>query len=225
MPALADQPNVLAVRTTWAQSEGDLLTTKQYFTYTGTAPSNATCIAIATAIRGAAVTDLIPLLSSACAMAQVTVTDLTSPTSGFGEYATETSGSRSGAILPASTCALLSCKVERRYRGGKPRVYFPFGTQPDLQDQQTWNSAFASAFDTGLTNYVAAVKAIVISGTTISQFVNISYYQGFSSVENPVTHRWRNIPTPRAVAIAPDVIIAYGLNLNIGSQRRRNHAI
>lgn len=222
MPGLVDQPQVLAVRQFFNQSSGTFLNTRQYFKYTGTAPSNAVCATIADDFYNLAVTEFLPLMTASVGLNKCTVTDLTSPTSGYGEADHAAGGTRSGNPLPAGTCALLSCKIERRYRGGKPRVYYPFGADTDLATDRTWASGFAGSFATAIAAYINGALAIVESGTTVAQFVNVSYYSGFVSVENPVTHRWRNVPMPRAVAIPPDPIIAYSLNPNLASQRRRN---
>jgi hypothetical protein len=225
MPALVDQPQVLAVRQQWNQTESTTVTTKQYFKYTGSAPSNATCVALATAIHGYAAADLLSFLSDNSGINETSVTDLTSPTSGFGVALLAAAGTRTGGNLPAGTSALLSCKIERRYRGGKPRIYLPFGTAPDVNDDQTWTSAFVTGLTTAYASYIASVISTTSGGTSITEFVNVSYYDGFTSVENPVTHRWRNVALPRSVAIPPDPIISFAINPNFASQRRRNRIV
>jgi len=57
--------------------------------------------------------------------------------------------------------------------------------------------------------------------TTITAWVSISQYAGFTAVQNVITGRWRNVPKPRTVAIAPDNINTFHLDLKPASQRRR----
>jgi len=73
-----------------------------------------------------------------------------------------------------------------------------------------WN-LFMTAVLTG-TNWPAA-------GTLTH--VNVSYYAGNTPVQNPITHRWRNVPNPRGAPVV-DPIIGYTPENGIGSQRRRN---
>jgi hypothetical protein len=149
------------------------------------------------------------------------VTDLSSSTGGLGEHAQSTDGSRPGGQLPGGTCVLVGFVIARRYRGGKPRSYFPWGSETDLNIRQQWFPELTNAVDSGLATYFSSVIGTTVGSLTITEHVNISYYEGFTSVQNPVTHRWRNIPTPRAVPLV-DNILSFSASLRPSSQRRRN---
>jgi len=220
MPALPPVPNVIRVILDWDYSADTSVSTKHYFEYAGTSPNGATCLAIATAIYNGAVTDLIPLCSTAIALTGCRVTDLSSSSGGDATYVHSTAGSRSGSAFPATIAALVNLSISRRYRGGKPRKYYPFGSVGDEASSVAWSGTFATAVNAGRAAWVAVVSAISSSGTTVGAECNVSYYEGFMAAENPVTGRWRNIPKQRTTPVV-DTVTSAALNLKYGSQRRR----
>ena len=222
MPALVDQPNVLAVRLHWAASLDTNIQSKLHFKWSGTAPSNATCSTLASDIRAFAVTRFQGLIDSDHTIGEVDVTDLTSAIAGNGAATGSTAGSRAGAFLPAGVAVLTSYKIGRRYRGGKPRTYWPFGVGGDMQNNSTWQTTFMDAVRTAVNGFVADTSGLTVAGCSVGAHCNVSYYEGFVSSQNPVTLRWRNIPLPRTVAIAPDDITAISVDTKPASQRRRN---
>lgn len=222
MPRLPDHPGVLRV-TVHIELGADLnAQVRQFFTYTGTAPSNTDCISLATQISGEVDAHLIPFMSADRINLGVDVIDLTSVTSGQGLFTEHTPGTEAGTPLPADVCLLQNFTIGRRYRGGKPRSYWPMGTVADLLSPQQWVGASLTAFHTALQNYVNAVTSTSAAGTSISAQCSISNYLGFTAIPNPVTGRTRDAPKVRAVAIPPDVIAGFTLNSHLASQRRRN---
>lgn len=221
MPAPPAVPSVLKV--IWRQQVGDdaEVGTRLYFTYTGSAPSDATCLLIAEQMWLAYSNYLTPLLSSDNALQGVDVIDLTSSTAGAAEYLARSAGTASPADLTAATCLLVNASILRRYRGGKPRSYWPFGVAADLTNPSEWSTAFLTAAQTALDTFLAHCVAIVESGTTVAALVNVSFYESFLAVENPITHRWRNVPLYRTGAIPVDLVTGYVVNAKPGTQRRR----
>lgn len=220
MPALPDVPNVLRVDWLWAVG-GDLtVTTKHEFLYTGTAPNSAACVTLAADIY-ALQAAFSPLYGTDVDLLGTKVTDLSSHTGGVGEHAQTTEGGRSGVTLAASSCALVNYVIGRRYRGGKPRSYFPFFTADDVLNPQTWDSAAPSELDSQLAAYFAGVIGLSAGGCTITEHVSVSYYSGFTARENMGTGRWKNVPNVRAVPVV-DTILSYAASSRIGNQRRRN---
>lgn len=222
MPPLVDIPNVLRViyaQTVGADAE---VIDRIYLKYSGTAPTNASCVTIAGLIHASYVTELVPMLNAANAIRAVEVTDLTTTSSGQGTSSSTVSGSRSGGELSAGAAALLNFSIGRRYRGGKPRAYFPFGSAPDLQTPQTWTSGFISALGVAFQLHVDDLLAITTGGIVITGLVNVSYYSGFNTVGPDAEGRFRYPPKPRTAAITPDAITGFAVNPKVGSQRRRN---
>src|ERR1700688_1626092 len=131
MPTPPLVPGVL--RVIWKQTVGaDVdVVTRLYFSYTGTAPSDATCLLLAEQFWLAWSNDLAPLAATAVVLESVDVIDLTSDTSGSAVYAASVAGTRSGGVLPGGVAPLVNYNIARRYRGGKPRSYWPFGVGGD----------------------------------------------------------------------------------------------
>lgn len=226
MPALVPYPNVFKVKLRWGLGADQQAITGLHFSWSGTAPTNATCGTIASDIYGFVVSALLGLYSTDNSIEEVVVQDLTSSTSGMGSHTASTAGTRGSGQLTGAVCALLSCQINRRYRGGKPRMYFPFGVPADIQSRQTWEPSFVTAMDTQMAAFIADVLAISVSGCVLGQFVSISYYEGIIvTPPNPITGRVRTIPKPRTAAIAPDPIVSFGFNPNYASQRRRNQVV
>lgn len=222
MPPLIDQPGVLKFEHLFSVGADLDVSTRIYWTYTGTAPTDAVCADIASAARSAWNNAWLGHLSASRATLGCTVRDLTSPASGYGESLITTDGGASAEDLAASTCLLVNYAIARRYRGGKPRSYWPVMIAADLSSPQEWDAGTLGTMTTEWqTDYLDALAGSSYSGTTLGVQVSISYYEGFTAVENPITGRYKNVSKPRLVAIAPDVVQAFTLNANPGTQRRR----
>jgi hypothetical protein len=221
MPAPPAYPNVLRITLRYGLLDA-LGSCRFYFTYTGGPPTNTNCDAIAAGVAASFGTDLASLLSSDSALNAVEIADLTSSSSGVGSYNTPVAGTRSGQPPQNDAAVLFNSIIQRRYRGGRPRMYQPFGVDADLEsDRVTWDSTLVGECNTGWGNFKVALAALTGIGCTLVAHVNISLYEAFASVQNPVTKRWKNIPTPRGAAIAPDLIIATVARPEISQQRRR----
>ena len=138
-------------------------------------------------------------------------------------FASGASYKATGAVLSGGTALLQNLQIARRYRGGKPRRYWPVMVAADLTTPQEWDiTTLATMTTEWQTSYLDVLLGSSYSGTTLADEVNLSYYHGFTLVTNPITGRGKNVSTPRAVAIAPDVITGFVLNSKPASQRRRN---
>lgn len=219
MPALPSVPHVLSVKRIHTIGEDLNAVVRNYYSYSGTAPTvtelDTFCAAIATAWG----TDMKSLFGTGVELTGVTATDLTSATAAEGESVASIVGTRSGGNLPADVCVVLSNQIARRYRGGHPRAYEPMGTDTDLLDAQTWTTAFLTAVSTGIAAFGAGITAAVWSGGGSLTSVNVSFYEGFT-VHTGVTGRARNVSTPRATALV-DTVTGQVVRGGIGTQRRR----
>ena len=222
MPALVAQPGVLKAEFLFKVGEDANVMTRLYFTYTGTPPTDATCVTIANALLAGWNNAWLGHLVSSNSILGVKVTDLTTPTSGYGEYLATIPGTASADWNVAAAALLVNYAIARRYRGGKPRSYWPVMTYQDLTDAQTWVAGTLATMTTEWqTDFLDVILGSVTAGCTIVAQCNVSYYEGFTAVQNPITGRWKNVNKPRTVAIAPDVITGFTLNSKPGTQRRR----
>lgn len=222
MPALPNVPNVLRCRLLFDMG-GKLDQGLRFFLqYSGTAPNVATLTTLAgditTAFSGSGKPQSV--MNAVNELTGVILEDLTSPTSAAVTVPEAVSGSVVTAALPSDVCVLSGYLIARRYRGGHPRTYWPLGSAADLTTPQAWSSAALTSFLDAVETFYSDIVGTTISGMTIGAHVNISYYEGFTSVENPITHRWRNVPDLRAAPLI-DPITGYDIAQFPGSQRRR----
>lgn len=194
--------------------------TRYFVAYTGTAPAVADLTTFNNNISTAFSTDLASLFSDNGATLSTTTTDLSSSTSAEVTTSTVVSGTRVGVDTGAASCVVDSYTIARRYRGGHPRGYWPFGMIADRVNERTWVSTFVTACNTGFNAYFAAVLAGGWTGAGTLTHVNVSYYNGFLPVQNPITKRYRNVPTVRAVPVV-DLVTGTRAQASIGTQRRR----
>jgi hypothetical protein len=222
MPALHPVPLHLSVRLLWSDSLDNDVSTKTFWRYVGTAPDSTACQLFAAEFVEAAAS-FATLYPSDTQLTGCVVQDLSSISGGVGESLQTTPGTNSGAPLAGGTCTVLSYGVARRYRGGKPRNYFPWGTAADLVNRQTWTTAHLNNAHDLYTAWAGTVVGSEQGGATIESQANVSYYTGFTVVTNPITGRAKNVSTPRPVPVTDDVT-GIAVRPNPGSQRRRNRA-
>jgi hypothetical protein len=222
MPALPAVPQVLRVQFHWTIGEDTTTATTLHMHYTGTAPNAAACSGLALALGNAMDTMTALTMLNTYSMTAVRVTDLTAAAAGDATSAFSTAGGKSGTMIAAGACALANYQIGRRYRGGKPRSYWPFGWAEEMADPQKWGATFINTCDTALNSFVSTAKGTTVSGTTIDQLVSVSYFSGFHVVTDPVTGRARNVPTLRSGGPAVDDVISQTFNPRIAYQRRRS---
>jgi len=220
MPALPDVAKVIKIALTFSLDE-DLGARVNFFKrYSGVAPSASQITTFAGDINTLFDTsDMKSLLSSTYALEDVECIDLSSSTAATGHDDTGVTGTRGGDIVPASACMVVSHRVSRRFRGGHPRNYWPFGVQADMQDAQTWTDAFVTEVDGIVDTFYGGINALGWASAGGIDSVNVSYYEGFTVFITP-SGRAKNISTPRAVPLV-DTITAHSPRHGIGSQRGR----
>lgn len=222
MPTLPPVPAVAKIGLAW-QFGSDLLSFNNLHAhYTGPAPSNATCAALAADVHAAVLAHLLGAIGTNRAILYTRVTDLSSSSGGIGEHHGGNNGTRAGPYLPDSMGVLAEHSIARRYRGGKPRTFTPMGIASDIDTSGDWNAAALAGINTMWQAFWTALTAITESGTAFDQMVSVSYFQGSTWVPvPPVPNRAKQVPTPRGAPVV-DNITSTGLSLRPGSQRRRN---
>ena len=219
MPALPPVPKVLKVQYFWTIGADLAADCRQYFEYTGAGASIPDMNTLAGNIASSYATNLAPMAHASRVLTEVLITDLTSPTSSVGSTIVSTAGSRAGGELPASACLLESAEIDRRYRGGHPRTYWPFGTDTDVDTPQLWSTAFVDAAAAALAAHFSDWSTDLVTGIASVAPVNISYYEGFT-VHMGTTGRARNVSTPRLAPVV-DAVVEYVIRLGIAQIRKR----
>jgi len=116
-------------------------------------------------------------------------------------------GSRTGDFVPANVAMVASLEIVRRYRGGHPRKYLPWGTAGTYASGSTkdWDSGFVSDCAAKLATILSHLGGHVEGSTTWDNVVNVSYVSGGARRVTPVV----------------DVITSAVPRVRICSQRRR----
>jgi hypothetical protein len=220
VPALPVVPNVVRVDVLFTVGSDLNAMDRLHVEYTGGAPSSADCVALAAALYIIFAAELCPYMNANNYLTGVRVTDLSSATGGQGEHIQSTIGAEAPDDIGANSTALVSMRIARRYRGGKPRTYFPLGGFAEMLSPQKWLTTFVTAVQASM-DAIRADIAVTTHGTTIlTTLCSVSYYHGFTVVTNPITGRARNVPTVRAVPLV-DTCIGWIMEQTIASQRRR----
>lgn len=193
---------------------------RMYFAYTGSNPSATGLSSMASTIAGNWNTAMAPITGDPYTLTEIVIEDLSSLSGAVGTWTGSHAGTRGTQEMSLATATLVNFLLSRRYRGGKPRIYIPPGAGSDFTNEQQWSSTYVGLVQTAITAWIADIIAAGPSGTTISDQVNVSYYSGFTSVQNPVTKRYRNINTLR-VTPEVDVIQSVSVNSKPANQRRR----
>jgi hypothetical protein len=220
MPPLPVVPNVVRAQLIWSTTGDSDVQCHFYFKYTGGPPNATDCTNFASDIFTAMAAEFAEW-SNAITLRECIVTDLSSNTGGQGSDTGSAPGGKTEQPLSLATSVVENFHISRRYRGGKPRVYLPWGVSSDLTDRRDWNGAFLTGVDSAITSFVAAVVGLNSGSTTISGQVNISYFDGFTVVTNPTTGRAKNVPKRRTTPLVDD-ILSHTASSRPGSQRRRN---
>ena len=220
-PPLPDE-NVMKIRLVWKDVAGYYLGTKLLFAFNVGNPSPADLTNVANQVSSAYTANLAPLVAQGVQLTEIDVLDLTTTSGSSATISPGTGGGRTGTLLPIQCCLKMRYIIPRRYRGGKPGGYWPFGVQSDTLDQSHWTASFASTCAADLQTFINACKASPPPVIGTMTHVSLSYYHGFTNYVDP-SGRNQNKPTYKAQA-THDVITGYVGNQTMGSQRRRRTA-
>lgn len=213
----------MRVRVDYSNTDGSLAGNRFYIAYTGASPTAANCASVAAGVDAAWEANIAGLVNGEWTMTGVDVEDIATDMGLSGVSTTSHAGARTGALLPAQIAANVEYNIGRRYRGGKPRIYWPAGAMSDLADQAHWAGAFIDDLNAGTLAFFAAIAALDIGALGTLSHVNLSFYQSFTNVTNS-SGRTRAAPKYRTVALV-DPISGYSAKGLLSSQRRRRNAI
>jgi hypothetical protein len=213
MPPLPSVPNVIKCVIS-TELSGAPVENIFHISYSGAAPSSGTLGTWLTS-------DFLPPTetfynaegSTSLTGVSVELTDLSSDLGAVATEALTVTGVRTGDFAPASAAVCISWTINRRYRGGHPRTYFPFGTAGTYEagSSKLWDTSFLSDVLTKSEAWTAGWYGTTTAGTTFEQLVNVSYID-------------KNLnPTPpyRRTTPVVDAIVAQVVKQRICSQRRR----
>lgn len=192
--------------------------------YTGGPPVTSTLSALASLVRASYNSSLAALLPSAWSLQEVTAQDLANPSTVEGIDTTVINGARSGTSALDSKSAVLIYFPDRRYRGSRPKGFWPWGVDSDLGSGKTWATAFKTEVDGDWSAFIGGVEGHSAGGTTLTSHVCVSYISGpYRVVTSPTTGRGRNVGTVRDPPLVM-AVLSTALSTKVGTQRRRLNA-
>ena len=213
MPPLPVVPGVvkLIISTTRSDSPCECIL---HMAYTGSAPDAAT---LETWLTSDVVSPWETLVIAEGSTDLTTVgleaQDLSSDMGASAFVANTAQGTRTGDFAPSSAAVVISGQIDRRYRGGHPRNYWPFGTAGTYLSgsSKLWDTGFQSDVQSKWDTFVAGIQGTTTGGTTFTTLCSVSYYDRNL---NPVAPYRRTTPVV-------DTIVAWTVKQRICSQRRR----
>lgn len=220
MPALPDVAKVVKIAAIWSDGINTDIVTRWYEQYTGAAPSAAALNDFCAAVAGGLNSDFAYATSEVLTLGRVHAIDLSSATAAEGDWLGSHVGTNTDPPNALDVAQVISYEIARRYRGGHPRGYWPFGSATALTNPQRWDPTYLASIQENIETFFAAVPGFVWSGGGTLQHVNVSYFSGFTVVTSPTTGRARNVPTVRATPLV-DAVTAYVARAHVGTQRRR----
>ena len=212
----------LRVRLIYSEEDGTLAGSRFFLGYSGTAPTPANCVTLANDIATAWSTTMANLVTSGYSLTSVDVLDIATDTGASGVVTVDFPGLDTGAGIPSSCASNVEFGIARRYRGGKPRMFIPPAAQVNMLDGSHWTSSFTTDIGVQTTAFFAAVVALSVGAIGTLTHVSLSYYKGFTNIENS-SGRERAAPNYRTSALVDPVTSIIPKQV-IGSQRRRLRA-
>jgi hypothetical protein len=211
-------PNVLQVRLegfTDTSAANTVWENVLHFQYGGTAPSNAACATIGTNIANQWQTHMAPECPSPTTLQVVSVTDLSSTTSGQGEALVVIAGTRGDDSIPANAAYLVTYPSALRYKGGHPRQYLYVLGNADLSGAGDWSTLATDEVASHWEAFLLGCLSSGTGGTTISGFCSVRYKGKFLPNGGP-PHFY--LTTPLVNPIQPADLVGHQ---KMASQRGR----
>lgn len=194
-----------------------------YTAYAGGPPSSATMLALAEGVAAAWNSHCVPLQANSVTTTAVDAVDLSSTSGASATADVDYAGGVSAAQVDNQIAAIIKMEIDRRYRGGKPKMYFPGVSVDAVADTSHFTTTFANSAGTAFAAFDAAVTALSSGGVSLANIVNCPFYKGFTAVENMITGRWRNVPK-YVTTVVPDIVNSFTCDTLMGSQKRRRTA-
>lgn len=192
-----------------------------YLSYTGGALSGADCTALAGTVSSAWSTTVATQVSSSFQLVEVDVLDIATRDGLSGQDETPHAGTNTtGGPCPVQCAINVEFGIARRYRGGKPRIYFPPAPVSAMADPSHWQEGLVTSMNGEIADFFAAIIAGAPAAGSPWKHVSLSFYKGSAGVIYDAGGEGRTDETYRPTANHDD-ITGYSTKAVIGSQRRR----
>jgi hypothetical protein len=203
----------------WTDGDGNLLGSRFYLSYSGSAPTAGNCATLASDVSSAWGTNLKGDCQDDVSLTEVDVLDIATDSGLSGQWTGTVTGTNGSTLTPINCAINVEYGISRRYRGGKPRCFLPPAGNSELDGANRWSSGFLATVTSDIEAFFTAVQALSIGSMGTLVHVSLSYYKGFTNITNS-SGRERAVPTYRGTALL-DTVTGYFPKAVIGSQRRR----
>jgi hypothetical protein len=126
-------------------------------------------------------------------------------------------GTASEALEPSSMSFVLQYKIAARYRGGKPRGYYPVGSMTHLADESHWDTTYAQSIATHYATVQSSIRTALIAAGMVNPTHVVPRFT-YSYTDDPTKHKYLKEKTG---FVGAPVVNSYVGRLLVGSQRRR----
>lgn len=185
MPARPDADHVIQMVVSGTSQSG-IWANIWYMKYGGGPASVADLTDIYTFASAQILRPWIHNMGTNCNVTLVKFTDLTSTSGAQYENTTVSAGTNSGNTQPASACVLVKHSILRRYRGGHPRHYLPFGVQNDFANNISWTTGFLANCLNDIQAMITMLNSFAAGSITSLEVGNLSYVSGGAERATPV---------------------------------------
>lgn len=172
---LPDVANTLKYRLIGQQAGSPWVNVGHIF-FTGAAMTQSDVNTIATTLRTSWGTRFASLFTTTSSLTTVEITDLTNRNSFIGTDTTTVNGTDATAIGSLAVAACLSLKVNKRYRGGHPRMYLAGVNATVYTNGKTWTGTRQTAYQTAGRGWLSDINAMT-TGSRTYQLCAVSYFQ------------------------------------------------
>lgn len=142
---------------------------------------NSLCALAATAWQSA----LAAVHNPAVVLTRVAGIDLRARDAAQGGVDVSYPGTHAGVVYPTNVAAVLSWKVNYRWRGGHFRSYLPAGSAGDVTGGRIWSTTFLTALNTGADAWRNALNGMTVGGTG-GHLTGIRYFNEKQLLEVPL---------------------------------------
>lgn len=160
--------NVIKVEILWTQGSIPAANVL-HCGYSSAPPSAEDLATLAAAVQTTLKDQLQASYGGQTVQTEVICTDLSTDSGYVGSASTPWTGSDTESqFISAGSAFLTNWEISRRYRGGKPRTYWPAVTSEAMETQSTWGSTIIGVFNTAMAalqaTFVATYGSLVCSG-------------------------------------------------------------
>lgn len=177
MPSLPDVPNVLRM-TFEGQQNGVPAVNVMHAAFVGGIPTPADLELFGSSLEAFWVGNFLPLQNPDYGLRSIKIVDLSSMSAAQADHVAVHPGTHGGDACMAQVAIVLSWKISRRYRGGKPRTYMAGIAENQVIDPQHISVGYTAAWAAAAETFRTNVNAYGTAPFTAMTLGSVSYYTG-----------------------------------------------